>query len=101
MAKLRQLDAAKAGRPGADLERKLHRTIVGQDEAIHHIVRAYQTGLNAPEAFRYFDKGNTAVLGKGFAVGPISRDNGDQGSSRIITEARACTRSQQSLRLNN
>jgi hypothetical protein len=35
-----QLDATRAGRPGEDLERKLHGTIVGQDEAIHHIVRA-------------------------------------------------------------
>src|SRR5271154_4072586 len=45
-----QLDTTRAGRPGEDLERKLHRTIVGQDEAIHHIVSAYQcyvTGLAA------------------------------------------------------
>src|SRR5882757_824398 len=50
MASLRLLDANRAGQPGEDLERKLHRTIVGQDEAIHHIVRAYQchlTGLAA------------------------------------------------------
>jgi ATP-dependent Clp protease ATP-binding subunit ClpA len=39
------LDTTRAGRPGEDLERKLHRTIVGQDEAIHHIVRAYQCYL--------------------------------------------------------
>jgi ATP-dependent Clp protease ATP-binding subunit ClpB len=50
MEKLRLLDTARAGRPGEELERKLHRTIVGQDEAIHNIVRAYQcylTGLAA------------------------------------------------------
>jgi len=39
------LDTTRAGRPGEDLERKLHRTIVGQDDAIHHIVRAYQCYL--------------------------------------------------------
>src|SRR3984885_6643515 len=50
MASLRLLDANRAGRPGEDLKRQLHHTIVGQDEAIHHIVRAYQchlTGLAA------------------------------------------------------
>src|SRR5580692_8641672 len=50
MASLRLLDVTRAGRPGEDLDRKLHRTIMGQDEAIHHIVRAYQcylTGLAA------------------------------------------------------
>ena len=36
MASLRLLDATRAGRSGEDLERKLPRTIVGQDEAIHH-----------------------------------------------------------------
>jgi ATP-dependent Clp protease ATP-binding subunit ClpB len=45
MANLRLLDTTRAGRPGEDLERKLHRTIVGQDEAIHNIVRAYQCYL--------------------------------------------------------
>src|SRR6202451_1483145 len=45
MASLRLLDTTRAGRPGEDLERKLHRTIVGQDEAIHDIVRAYQCYL--------------------------------------------------------
>jgi ATP-dependent Clp protease ATP-binding subunit ClpA len=33
MANLGLLDANRAGRPGEDLERKLHRTILGQDEA--------------------------------------------------------------------
>ena len=50
MASLRLMDATRAGRHGEDLERKLHRMIVGQDEAIHHIVRVYQchlTGLAA------------------------------------------------------
>src|SRR6202789_1796551 len=50
LASLRLLDVTRAGRPGEDLDRKLHRTIMGQDEAIHHIVRAYQcylTGLAA------------------------------------------------------
>jgi ATP-dependent Clp protease ATP-binding subunit ClpB len=45
MASLRLLDTTRAGRPGEDLERKLHRTIVGQDEAIHHIACAYQCHL--------------------------------------------------------
>jgi ATP-dependent Clp protease ATP-binding subunit ClpB len=45
MASLRLLDATRAGRPGEDLERKLHRTVVGQDEAIRHVVRAYQSHL--------------------------------------------------------
>ena len=50
MANLRLLDTTRAGRPGEDLERKLHHKIVGQEEAIHNIVGAYQchlTGLAA------------------------------------------------------
>jgi ATP-dependent Clp protease ATP-binding subunit ClpB len=50
MASFKLLDAKRAGRPGEDLERKLQRTFVGQEEAIHRIVRAYQchlTGLAA------------------------------------------------------
>jgi ATP-dependent Clp protease ATP-binding subunit ClpB len=37
------LDSTKTGRQAEDLENKLHRLVVGQDEAIHQIVRAYQT----------------------------------------------------------
>jgi NADH dehydrogenase len=32
------------------------------------VVYRRAAGLNAPKAFRYFDKGNMAVVGKGFAV---------------------------------
>jgi ATP-dependent Clp protease ATP-binding subunit ClpA len=46
MANLTLLDTTRAGRPGEDLERKLHRMIVGQDEAINNIVRAYLLSTN-------------------------------------------------------
>ena len=45
MAKLTLLDPTKTGRPAQDLENKLRRFVVGQEEAIHEIVRTYQTHL--------------------------------------------------------
>ncbi|MBV9770921.1 MAG: ATP-dependent Clp protease ATP-binding subunit [Bryobacterales bacterium] len=45
MAKLTLLDQTKTGRPAQDLESKLRRFVVGQEEAIHEIVRTYQTHL--------------------------------------------------------
>jgi len=45
MAKLTLLDPTKTGRPAQDLESKLRRFVVGQEEAIHEIVRTYQTHL--------------------------------------------------------
>ena len=39
------LDPTKTGTRAKDLARTLHRLIIGQDEAIHEIVRAYQTFL--------------------------------------------------------
>jgi ATP-dependent Clp protease ATP-binding subunit ClpB len=49
MAKLLLLDPTKTGREAQDLENRLCRLIVGQEEAIQEIVRAYQshmTGLS-------------------------------------------------------
>jgi ATP-dependent Clp protease ATP-binding subunit ClpB len=43
MSKLALLDPSKKGRQAEDLENKLRRLIVGQEEAIHQVVRAYQT----------------------------------------------------------
>src|ERR1700752_163339 len=43
MPKLTLLDPSKTGRQGEDLENQLHHFVVGQDEAIHQIVGAYQT----------------------------------------------------------
>ena len=43
MPKIATLDPTRTGRQAEDLENKLHHLIVGQDEATHHIVRAYQT----------------------------------------------------------
>ena len=43
MPKLALLDPTKTGRQAEYLERQLHHFIVGQEEAIHQIVRAYQT----------------------------------------------------------
>jgi ATP-dependent Clp protease ATP-binding subunit ClpA len=43
MAQLALLDPAKTGKQAEHLESRLHHLIVGQDEAIHQIVRAYQT----------------------------------------------------------
>jgi len=45
MTKLKLLDPTKTGRPAQDLESKLRRFVVGQEEAIHEIVRTYQTHL--------------------------------------------------------
>ena len=45
MAKLVLLDTTKAGRPAQDLENKLRRLVVGQEEAINQIVRSYQSHL--------------------------------------------------------
>jgi ATP-dependent Clp protease ATP-binding subunit ClpB len=45
MPKLALLDPTKTGRQAEDLETKLRNLIIGQDEAIHSIVRAYQTYL--------------------------------------------------------
>ena len=39
------LDPDKMGTPAEALENSLHHLIVGQDEAIHQIVGAYQTHL--------------------------------------------------------
>src|SRR5712671_5106508 len=39
------LDATVAGTKAKDLETKLHRLVIGQEEAIHEIVRTYQTYL--------------------------------------------------------
>src|SRR6266403_4644580 len=43
MSKLTLLDPNKTGRQAEDLENQLHHFVVGQEEAIHEIVRAYQT----------------------------------------------------------
>src|SRR4029077_12384846 len=45
MAKLTLLDPTKAGRPAQELESKLRRFVVGQEEAIHEIVRTYETHM--------------------------------------------------------
>ena len=43
--RLTLLDATVTGSKAKDLERKLHRLVIGQEEAIHEIVRTYQTYL--------------------------------------------------------
>src|ERR1700693_4067560 len=43
MPRIELLDPTQNGRPAGHLESKLGHLIVGQDEAIHQIVRAYQT----------------------------------------------------------
>jgi len=45
MPKLTLLDPNKTGRQAEDLEIQLRNLVVGQDEAIHQIVKAYQTHL--------------------------------------------------------
>ncbi len=45
MPKLTLLDPNKTGRQAEDLENQLRNLVVGQDEAIHQIVNAYQTYL--------------------------------------------------------
>jgi ATP-dependent Clp protease ATP-binding subunit ClpB len=45
MTKLTLLDPSKTGTQAEDLENQLRNLVVGQDEAIHQIVRAYQTHL--------------------------------------------------------
>src|SRR6478672_5784935 len=49
MGTLELLDTTRTGKQAQELENKLRRLVVGQDEAIHAIVRAYQshmTGLS-------------------------------------------------------
>ncbi len=43
MAKLTLLDPTRTAKPAQDLENKLRHLVVGQEEAIHEIVRTYQT----------------------------------------------------------
>jgi ATP-dependent Clp protease ATP-binding subunit ClpB len=43
MPRIELLDPSQNGRPAENLENKLRNLVVGQDEAIHQIVRAYQT----------------------------------------------------------
>src|ERR1700731_2821124 len=43
MSKFVLLDPTKTGKQAEDLENRLSHLVVGQDEAIHQIVRAYQT----------------------------------------------------------
>ena len=45
MARLTLLDTKQMGRQAEELEQKLRRLVVGQDEAIHEIVRSYQSHL--------------------------------------------------------
>src|SRR5882762_801446 len=45
MPRITLLDPTKTGRQAEDLEDKLRHFVVGQEEAIHEIVRAYQTHL--------------------------------------------------------
>jgi ATP-dependent Clp protease ATP-binding subunit ClpB len=45
MTKLTLLNPNKTGRQAEDLENQLRHLVVGQDEAIHQIVKAYQTHL--------------------------------------------------------
>jgi ATP-dependent Clp protease ATP-binding subunit ClpB len=45
MPRIELLDPTQTGMPAEHLENKLRHLVVGQDEAIHQIVRAYQTHL--------------------------------------------------------
>jgi ATP-dependent Clp protease ATP-binding subunit ClpB len=45
MPRLALLDPTRTGRHAEDLESKLRHLVIGQDEAIHQIVRTYQTHL--------------------------------------------------------
>src|SRR5258705_1397809 len=45
MAKFALLDATRTGKQAQDLENKLRRLVVGQEEAIHEIVRAYESHM--------------------------------------------------------
>ena len=45
MAKLTLLDATRTGSKAEELEDRLRALVVGQDEAIHEVVRAYQSHL--------------------------------------------------------
>src|SRR5437879_8762204 len=46
MPMLALLDTSKKGRQAEELENQLHHLVIGQEEAIHQIVRAYQTHLS-------------------------------------------------------
>ena len=93
MPRLALLDPTKTGRQAEDLENKLRRLVVGQDDAIHQIVRAYQTheaglssgqpdrsetfcswGLRAPE--NSHRRGHRRVSAKRFSIGNQDRLRG-------------------------
>src|SRR4030081_1122301 len=50
MSRLALLDPTRTGRQAEDLENKLRSLVIGQDEAIHQIVKAYQTNLTGMSA---------------------------------------------------
>ena len=56
MPKLTLLDPNKTGRQAEDLENQLRNLVVGQDEAIHQIVRAYQTHVAGLSPVRPADR---------------------------------------------
>jgi ATP-dependent Clp protease ATP-binding subunit ClpB len=72
MPRLELLDPTQNGRQAEHLKNKLHHLVVGQDEAIHRIVRAYQTCLAGLSSGR-------RPIGNFLFLGPT-----DSGKTRIV-----------------
>src|SRR5271156_2156925 len=72
MPRLALLDPTRTGRQADDLENRLGHLIVGQDEAIHQIVRAYQTHVAGPSP-------GGRALGNFLFLGPTG-----SGKTRIV-----------------
>ncbi len=78
MARLALLDPTKAGREAQELEKELRHLVVGQDEAIHEIVRTYQTHLAGLSP-------NGRPIGNFLFLGPTG-----SGKTRIVEALAQC-----------
>jgi ATP-dependent Clp protease ATP-binding subunit ClpB len=78
MARISLLDPTKTGREAQDLEKKLRRLVVGQEEALQEVVRTYQTYLAglAP---------NGRPIGNFLFLGPTG-----SGKTRIVEAMAQC-----------
>jgi ATP-dependent Clp protease ATP-binding subunit ClpA len=78
MSRVVLLDPAKKGCEAEDLENKLRHLVVGQDEAIHRIVRAYQTYLAGLSPVR-------RPIGNFLFLGPTGT-----GKTRVVEATAEC-----------
>jgi ATP-dependent Clp protease ATP-binding subunit ClpB len=78
MSKLMILDPSKTGRQAEELKSQLRNLVVGQDEAIHHIVSAYQMHLAGLSP-------NGRPIGNFLFLGPTG-----SGKTRVVEATAEC-----------